>query len=164
MGAATREVSVAMMDIQFHETQYFPVLVCVLVVGIVFHLLLLCRRIPLSLNIAVSALSAPIFFLFLQQTTVVDDQVVHMQFGWIPFMQYSIPLEEISESQIITYVPIGDFWAVRQEGGAIPPFISATNQGLILQLKGGSRYLIGSQRVKELEQAIEKARRNGDGK
>lgn len=153
-----------MMDIQFHETQYFPVLVCVLVVGIIFHLLLLCRRIPLSLNITISALSAPIFFLFLQQTTVVDDQAVRMEFGWLPLIHYTIPLEEISESRIITYVGVGDFWAVQQEGGAIPPFISATDQGLILQLKDGSRYLIGSQRVKELEQVIEKAKRNGDRK
>ncbi len=154
-----------MTDIQFHETQYFPVLVCVLVVGIVFHLLFLCQRIPISLNIAVSALAAPIFFLFLQQKTVVDNQTVRMEFGWIPLIHYTIPLEEISDSRIITYAGTGDFWAVRPEGEAIPPFISATDQGLILQLKDGSHYLIGSQRITELQRAVQSGRQNsGDRK
>ncbi|HBA39504.1 MAG TPA: hypothetical protein DCZ05_07125 [Deltaproteobacteria bacterium] len=152
------------MNFEFQEIQYFPVLVFVLVVGIVFHLLLLCRRIPLLLNIAVSAVSAVVFFLFLQQKTVVDDQAIYIEFGRLPLIRYTIPLEEITGFKGITYVRVGDIWAVQQEGASMPPFIAGMDDALLLQLKDGSRHLIGSQRVKELEQAIEKARRNGDGK
>lgn len=152
------------MNIQFQEIQYFPLLVFVFVVGIIFHLLLLSRRVPLPLNIAACLLLAPILISFTQQKTMVDDQTIHIQFGLVPIVQYTIPLKEITGLQILTYVKIGDFWGVRRDGASMPPLMAGIDEGLVLELSDGSRYLIGSQRVKELQQAIEEGgQRNGNG-
>ena len=151
------------MSAEFEEIQYFPVLVFVLVVGIIFHALLLCRRVPLTLNIAISALSAPMLFLLLQQKTMVDEQAIHIQFGWVPIIQYTVPLKEITASKILTYVRTSDFWGVQGDGASMPPFIAGIDEGLVLQLKDGSHYLVGSRFIKDLQEAIEKGRKkSGD--
>ena len=139
------------MDIQFQEVQYFPELVFAIIVAIALNLLLHYRRIPLTISIAICLLWVPLLHLFLQQRTVVDDQIIHIQFGWIPFIQHTIPLEEVTGQKTVVYVPMDHSWGVWQDVKVVSPFMPRGEQGLLLEMKDGSRYLIASRRIKELQ-------------
>ncbi|HJX10833.1 MAG TPA: hypothetical protein VJ733_10075 [Candidatus Binatia bacterium] len=147
------------MDIQFQEIQYLPELTFALVIGLLFHILLLYRRVPLPLNVTTCVLLFPILLLAFELETVVHDEVIQIRFGRIPLIQHTIPLYEVTGYKAITYVHVGDTLGVWQDEPAIPPFVPTSEQALLLELKDGSRYLIASRRIKELQQVIEEGRK-----
>lgn len=153
------------MNIQFQEVQYFPTLVFVIVVGIVFHLLWLNRRVPLTISITICVFLASILLLFFQQKTELDDEAVRIQFGWIPLIQQTIPLEAVTRQRILTYLPMDHSWGLWQDVKDISPFVPGGEESLLLELSNGSRYLLATRRIKELQRAIEYGRKkSGDTK
>ena len=151
------------MDIQFQEIQYLPELIVAFLIQAIFHTLLLYRRLPLPLNITTCVILFPILLLAFELETVVHDQVIQIWFGRIPLIQHTISLYEVTGYKAITYVHVDDTLGVWQDETAIPPFVPTGEQALLLELKDGSRYLIRSRRIKELQQVIEEGRdTNGD--
>jgi len=151
------------MDIRFQEIQYLPELIFALLIQVIFHVLLLYRRIPLLLNITTCVLLLPILLLPFELKTVVDDRFIRIQFGWSPLMQRAIPLDEVTRQKAVAYVHMDHALGVWQDEQAIPHFVPRGEQALLLELKDGSRYLIHSRRIKELQQVIEEGRKkSGD--
>ena len=146
------------MNIQFQEIQYLPELIVAFLMQAIFHVLLLYRRFPLPLNITTCVILFPILLLAFELETVVHDQVIQIRFGRIPLIQHTIPLDEVTGYKAITYVHVDGSLGVWQDEKAIPPFVPRGEQALVLELKDGSRYLIRSRRIKELQQTIETGR------
>ncbi len=151
------------MGIQFQEIQYLPELIFALLIQVIFHVLLLYRRLPLPLSITTCVLLFQMLLLAFELRTVVDDQVIQIGFGRIPLIQYTIPLDEVTGHRAITYVHVDHTLGIWQDETAIPPFVPRGEKALLLEMKDGSRYLIASRRMKELQQAIkERRKQNGD--
>ena len=151
------------MDIRFQEIQYFPEPTFALAIGLIFHVLILYRRIPLLVNVIAFVLLLPILLLPVQLETVLDDQVIQIRYGGIPLIQRIIPLDQITRQKAVAYVHMDHTLGVWQDEQAIPPFVPRGEQALLLELKDGSRHLIHSRRITELQQVIEEGRnKSGD--
>lgn len=85
--------------------------------------------------------------------TEVRSDGVHVRF--FPFGWKAFPYEAIASYQTKTYHPIHDYggWGIRwgREGKA---YIAGGNEGLQVLLNDGTKVLIGSQRIQELEAAV----------
>ena len=92
-------------------------------------------------------------FLMHLRTEVRENEV------WVKFVLLwrprSIPFEDIVSAQSVTYRPIRDYggWGVRG-GPKDKAYNVSGNRGVQLELRGGERFLIGSQLPDDLAQAI----------
>lgn len=93
-------------------------------------------------------------FYSMKLVTEVRDDGLYIRFS--PFTSHSIPFGDITSCKVRTYKPIREFggWGVRYGRGSKAYCVSGS-QGVQLELSGGRRLLIGSQRSEELARAIE---------
>jgi len=100
-------------------------------------------------------LAAPLWFWFLRLITEVRDDGVHLHF-FLLWKKRVILFHEIRSAQARTYRPLMEYggWGIRW-GLSGQAYNVSGNQGVQLELAGGKRLLIGSQRPEELESAIQ---------
>lgn len=93
--------------------------------------------------------------LMMRMTTRVSADGITVVFGLVPLYTKKITFSEIASAEAETYSPLREFggWGLRGWGNN-RAINMAGNQGVRLQLQGGKRLLIGSQRAEELAQAI----------
>ena len=105
--------------------------------------------VPLALVLAV-----PAWFWLLRMTTEVHDDGVHVQFFPL-WRKRIIPFREIRNAAAQTYSPLRDYggWGIRW-GPRGTAYNVSGDRGVLLELAGGKRVMIGSQRPEELEMAI----------
>ena len=151
----------------FHEEQRFrqwwiwallavaalPVLVVVAVRGVVLSVLVA----PLLL-LAIGVLLA-----FARLVVDVDRETITVAFHFL-WPKRRIPISEVRRADAMTYRAFLDYggYGVRLglRGWA---WAVSGNQGVLVETKNGSRLMIGSQRPKELEAAIARAKRELEG-
>lgn len=92
-------------------------------------------------------------FYLLKLVTEVGDEGVTLQF--VPLPRKTIRFEEIARCEARTYRPIADYggWGIKM-GRAGRAYTVSGNRGVMLELAGGKRLLIGSQQAEALAQAI----------
>ncbi len=103
---------------------------------------------------ALVPLAALAWLWLLRLIVEVHDDAVHIQF--IPMWRKRvIRLDEIRSAQARTYRPIREYggWGLRWGPGRMAYNVSG-DRGVLLELAGGRRVMIGSQRPEELEAAI----------
>ena len=124
----------------FHEMQYFPSWVYGLVVGVLIVL-------------------AAVIVLFLRLETTVTGDYLSINFGVLPVFQRRIPLRDVERAEVCSYRPLRDFggWGWRYGRGGTQAFIVKGSSGVCLTMRGGKRYLIGSDRSEELLAALSRA-------
>ena len=98
------------------------------------------------------------FFVFyvMRLKTDVRRDGLHVRF--FPLMSRVIPFDEITRCEVRTYRPIREYggWGIRSGlGGTGAAFNVSGNRGVQLELSGGKRLLIGSQKPEELAAAIQ---------
>ena len=109
-------------------------------------------------------LCAWIFVSFDVMVTEVTPAGIRVWFGWWPNHLRTIPASTIQAAEVVQYDPMGEYggWGIRHNSRI--PNDHALNQvgdrGVRLQLKGGERLLIGSEKPEALLEAIEKLPRN----
>lgn len=84
----------------------------------------------------------------------------HLHIRFFPFLTRNIPLSEIVRWEARTYHPIREYggWGIRY-GFKGKAYNVSGNRGVQLELSGGKKLLIGSQRAEELALAIETAKK-----
>jgi len=92
-------------------------------------------------------------------TVRVDSENMHV--SYFPFFKKDIPLTEIAHWEARTYRPLVEYggWGIRSSwGGKNSAYNLKGNRGVQLEFASGKRLLIGSQRAKELAEAITQAK------
>jgi hypothetical protein len=99
----------------------------------------------------------------LHMTTEASPSEIRIWFGWAPGRVRVVPIGNVRSVEVVSYRPIADygFWGVRAGRDGEKAYIARGNRGVRIELKDGSRYLIGSQRPDALATAIDAAARPG---
>jgi hypothetical protein len=105
----------------------------------------------------VFGLGLPVFGLTLRLVTELHPGELRMRV--FPFRGGSIPLKDIREAEVRDYSAQREFggWGVRTTARSGKAYSAYGNQGVQLWLKGEQRTLIGSQRARELVDALGRA-------
>jgi hypothetical protein len=92
----------------------------------------------------------------------VDRHTLHVRF--FPLRKRDIPLEDIARWEARTYRPGLEYggWGLRWSWKGTAYTVSG-NRGVQLELTGGKRLLIGSQKAEELAAALSRAKGSGPG-
>jgi hypothetical protein len=153
----------------FREEQYFDWRVYALVAAIsaLTGLALFRGRIgsiEVALGLFVGLLLVMVVItLVLHMTTEASPSEIRIWFGWAPGRARVVPIDNVRSVEVVSYRPIADygFWGVRAGRDGEKAFIARGNRGVRIELKDGSRYLIGSQRSDALAAAVDGAARTG---
>ncbi|MDZ7359458.1 MAG: DUF6141 family protein [candidate division KSB1 bacterium] len=108
---------------------------------------------------ALCGIGLPFLFYLMKLTVRVDSQYLHISF--LPWRQKRIPLSDVVRWEACAYHPLRDFggWGIRYAGKKKGwAYNVSGNQGVQLELNTGKRLLIGSQRPRELAEAIKRAK------
>lgn len=99
----------------------------------------------------------------LRMVTLVTPGTVRVSFGFLATYRRDITLDSIVAIEVIQYHPVRDYagWGIRfgREGERV--YNARGDRGVRMQLRDGSKVVIGSQRPEQLALAIEAARRPG---
>jgi hypothetical protein len=153
----------------FHEEQYFDWRVYALsaLVSVLTGLGLVRGRIgsievALGLLIGLGLVMLLVTFL-LHMTTDVTPTEIRIWFGWSPGSARVVSIGSVRSVEVVTYRPIADygFWGARAGRDGEKAYIARGNRGVRIELKDGTRFLIGSQRAEALAATVDAAVRPG---
>lgn len=103
----------------------------------------------------------PLLFFNIKLKTSVTDKGLHYQFFPVHLKERLIPFDDIESFKARKYAPLKEFggWGIRWgfEGKA---YNVSGDKGLQLVLTNELKILFGSQKAKELEKAMKKAKKN----
>ncbi|MEX0291453.1 MAG: DUF6141 family protein [Flavobacteriaceae bacterium] len=107
-----------------------------------------------------------LLLLILKLRTEIDNRGIHYQF--LPFHRNkkSIPWEEMESCRVRTYNAIREYggWGFRASFGNGKAYNVKGNQGIQIALKNGQKLLLGTQKMKEAAQVIDRySNKNNDG-
>ncbi len=107
------------------------------------------------------ALAVGLLYLFYKMKLITEVREGEIYLRFFPFTRKTIPFRDIENFEAVKYRPIADYggWGIRfgRKGKA---YNVSGNRGVMLHLRGGQKFLIGSQRPEELHQAIADAIRH----
>lgn len=101
-----------------------------------------------------------ILFASIRMVTEVRSDAILVSFRPFQWKPKAIPYSEIAEYRSVTYRPILEYggWGIRR-GRTGNAYNVSGNQGLLLTLKSGRTFLIGSQQPARLQAAVDTAKR-----
>lgn len=107
---------------------------------------------------AVFGLGLPVLFYATNLTTEVRSDGLYIRFFPFHLSYRRIPSERLVKYEVRTYRPIKDYggWGIRY-GRSSKAYNVSGNRGVMLELSGGERLLIGSQKPQELVDAMSSA-------
>lgn len=94
-----------------------------------------------------------LFFKIMKLTTEIDDKSIHMQF--YPFTKKTIFWNEIANVKVINYGFVGG-WGIRFSAKYGTVYNVKGNKGLLVTLKSGKQFVIGTQQEDKLKRLVEK--------
>jgi hypothetical protein len=105
-------------------------------------------------------ISLPLLFYLFELRVKVNKEGLHYQFFPLHFKLHTIKIDEIEKIEDVQYKPLGDYggWGIRY-GFKGKAYNVSGNLGVKVYLKNGRNILFGSQKYKELEKALKKARK-----
>ncbi len=108
---------------------------------------------PWLYGVAALVLAILAAVLTMRQTTTVTADAVHVRFGFLYRTQ--IPLSEVRQAEALVYRPIAHYggWGIRGFGKK-RALNSRGNRGVLLTKADGSTLMIGSQKPRELLEAL----------
>lgn len=153
----------------FHEEQYFDWRVyalTALVSGLTGLGLVRGRvaSIEVALGLLFGLLLVMVLVTFvLHMTTDVTPTEIRIWFGWSPGNSRVVSIAAVQRVEVVTYRPIADygFWGARAGRDGERAYIARGTRGVRIELKDGTRFLIGSQRADALAATVDGAVRPG---
>jgi hypothetical protein len=148
-------------DVLFHEEQQFrqPWIWALLLLTSAATFSVIFTSPSFGLAVTVLLLDAALlgFMYSLKLTTEVRQDGIYIRF--FPMFRQTIPMSQLSNHYARSYRPIREFggWGVRY-GWQGKAYNVRGNRGVQLELAGGKRLLIGSQRPEEMALAVAAAR------
>ncbi|MGB0178253.1 MAG: hypothetical protein ACPF9D_13895, partial [Owenweeksia sp.] len=94
-------------------------------------------------------------FLIMKLKTEIDEKSIRMIY--IPFTRKTVKWDDVEEARVLKYGFIGG-WGIRIWTSYGTVYNVKGNKGLAITLKNGERFLIGTQKEKELEQVLSNLR------
>lgn len=93
-----------------------------------------------------------IYFFLGQLRARVLDEGIEIVWGFAEVVRKFIPFSTIEGVEVVTYSPLGDFggWGIRGGRGRKVAWTVQGNRALRLDLSGGTRFFLGSQRPERL--------------
>lgn len=93
-------------------------------------------------------------FWFMRLKTEIDENEIRMKF--FPFVKKKVHWKEIKSVEIVNYGFVGYGIRIGSKYGTV--YNTNGNKGLAIELKNGKKFVIGTQKVSELNKIVEKAK------
>ena len=106
---------------------------------------------------SVIMLSLLVLFYILKLKTKITSESIHFKF--IPFLSKTILWEDVKAAKVIDYGFVGG-WGIRFWTGYGTVYNVKGSKGLLVELKSGKQFIIGTQKEKELTNFIEQLETN----
>jgi hypothetical protein len=92
------------------------------------------------------------------RTRVMSDRL-DIRWGYLEVIKKSIPLHDVKTADAVSYSPIGEFggWGIRMGGKKKRAWTISGNRALLLHLKDGTRFYLGSEKPERLLQWVSSA-------
>jgi len=109
-------------------------------------------------------LPGAIYGLMGQLRTRVTAEGIQIFWGFLNVVKKSIPFEQIEKAEPVTYSPMGEFggWGIRMGGNKKKAWTVRGNRALLLHLKDGTRFYLGSDRPERILQWVTPAMKRGE--
>jgi len=105
----------------------------------------------------IAGLIVPVFMFGTRLETIVTQDALRLHYRFLK--RRTVPLADIVSAHAVTYHPLLEYggWGLRWSPGRGWAWNAAGNRGVRLELAGGKKLLVGSQRPEALAEALEKA-------
>ncbi len=165
-----KNVSNSSLPPVYREVQYFasnPVVLFSYAVFIAAMIFLVYEMIDLSSKKKPSLplvlpliILGVIFIITLYSRLIVEVTPFELRFKLVPFMiKYKlVELKEIERCEAVVYRPIAEYggWGIRCGRGGTRAYNVSGNEGVVVKLKNGKQFLLGSKNKEELQRSIER--------
>ena len=110
-------------------------------------------------------LPGSIYALMGQLRTRVTGEGIDIRWGFLEVIKKKIPFESIEKAEAVTYSPIGEFggWGIRLGGGKKRAWTVRGKRALLLHLKDGTRFYLGSEKPERMLQWVLSAKKKRRG-
>jgi len=100
---------------------------------------------------------AAIYSLMGQLRTRVTQNAVEIRWGLLEIVKKTIPFDQIETATAVTYSPIREFggWGIRMGGHNKKAWTIRGNRALVLDLKDGTRFYLGSDKPERILQWVQ---------
>lgn len=142
---------------RFREIQHLHlVFVLVLLAAGGYPLVLMLQGAPVWPTIAPVLVVALVVVLFMPLCTTLQNGTLRVAFGLVPLFVWRFELKDIESVEAVTYRPLRMYtgWGMRRGFDGSRALTMRGNKGVMLHLRNGKRYLIGSQKPEELAAAL----------
>lgn len=142
---------------RFHETQHLHlVFVIILLVAGGWPVVLLLQGAPLWPTLVPVLVAVLLVLLFMPLRTTLKGGTLRVAFGLVPLFVWHFELKDIESVEAVTYRPLRMYtgWGMRRGFDGSRALTMRGNKGVMLHLRNGKRYLIGSQKPEELAAAL----------
>jgi hypothetical protein len=105
-----------------------------------------------------------VYSLMGQLKTRVTPEGIDMRWGFLDVIKKQILFEEIERAEAVTYSPIGEFggWGIRVGRNKKKAWNIRGNRALLLHLKDGTRFYLGSEKPEPMVQWIQSAAKRNE--
>lgn len=96
-----------------------------------------------------------------QLRTRVTEEGIEIRWGFLEVIKKTILFDSIEEAEAVTYSPIGEFggWGIRFGGKKKKAWTIRGNRALLLHLKDGTRFYLGSDKPERMLQWVVSAKK-----
>lgn len=102
---------------------------------------------------AVSMIALPLLFLWVRLETRIDD--ARIEFNYVPFMKMSVVWQNVESAQVLDYGTVGG-WGIKHSSKYGTVYATGGDYGLAVKMKGGKKFVIGTQKKEELDAFLAK--------
>ena len=97
-----------------------------------------------------------IYSLMGQLRVQITDAEIDIRWGFLELIRKRIPFTEVEGAEAVTYSPLGEFggWGIRMGMNKKKAWTVRGNRALLLRLKDGSRFYLGSDKPERLLQWV----------
>lgn len=147
----------------YKEVHYFHPLAYAVILGVT-AVSLFVPLMPTAVRLLTLLLVLAALLLCLRYELTVDTAELRTRFGFVSFFGTRLVLEELAAMEQVRYNGIMDFGGWGMKRGVSRRFkgvrarTARGETGLLLTMRDGARYLIGTQQVGPLESALRRAR------
>jgi hypothetical protein len=104
-------------------------------------------------------LPGTIYALMGQLKTRVTQEGLDIRWGFLEVIRKKIPFRDVESAEAVTYSPMGEFggWGIRVGGKKKKAWTTRGNRALLVHLKDGTRFYLGSDRPERILQWVTSA-------
>jgi hypothetical protein len=107
---------------------------------------------------------AGVYSLMGQLRTRITEEHIDVRWGYLDVIKKRIPIRDVEKAEAVTYSPLAEFggWGIRVGGNKKRAWTVRGNRALLLHLKNGTRFYLGSDRPERLLQWLTSVTRRSD--